>query len=393
MIGYEYHAKNIFRIRGPANMGWLEDIYKVIKDLFQNQRAQNNSVLSGKILHKKNQPMANAIVSLSKELTTNTARDGSFIFTNLPSDSYQISVSIGSSVHSKLTTVYLKNGQHLEGLDVIIPPEEMTPQIVSVPNETEHNEKNNQYLIDESDVIEDTTGLTYHEVNQRYVLCPLCKEHIFQMWPYGWDSHSEHKCLAIQQFPQNERKHEYKARLPHLFKPDFCIYALRAGDTVNDSIVLPIILNDLIGGQARFGWSYQDDANLQFIQEQILGNYERELTDEQKHIWKHTKFLLNIKEGDYLIYINLPNLGDCSVARVLKTYSFDEGIYCDDFKNYADGSRDFRHVFEVKYINTFSRNEDFVPELLASKLKLRGKWWRVREKTEFQRILPKITES
>jgi hypothetical protein len=65
-------------------------------------------------------------------------------------------------------------------------------------------------------------------------------------------------------------------------------------------------------------------------------------------------------------------------------YSFDEGICCDDFRSYAENSRDFRHYIPVNFVNTFLRKDQYVHPYLYRRLVLQGRWWRIYAEKEFQ---------
>ena len=93
----------------------------------------------------------------------------------------------------------------------------------------------------------------------------------------------------------------------------------------------------------------------------------------------NNSFLLDIKEGDWIVHINMPEWGKCVAARVVREYDFDEGI---------DG--DFRHFFEIdtnsviEFVRTDQRLDPRV------NLKPRQRYHRVYAVEEFERSIEKI---
>jgi hypothetical protein len=164
------------------------------------------------------------------------------------------------------------------------------------------------------------------------------------------------------------------------------IYAIKTFGTENDELVQPRIFEDLKNGKARFGWSFQNSADLREIYKILEDkNWEYGKIDEKRmRFWSMGGFLLDIRRGDYLVYINLPEKGQCAVVQATEEYSFDEGIYCDDFRSYAENSRDFRHYIPVNFVNTFLRKGQYVHPYLQRRLVLQGRWWRIYAEQEFQ---------
>src|SRR5438067_1694142 len=146
------------------------------------------------------------------------------------------------------------------------------------------------------------------------------------------------------------------------------IYALK-GDAECD------VVASLKQGEGRFGWSYISSANLRDLQSKIntIG-WEAGLSDQEKDCYQG--FLLEIKKDDYVIYINVPEWGKCTVARVTGPYfwRFD--------------SPDFNHRFPVDpdSVATFDRNDAFVHPALSARLKLRGRYWGVYLQDEFENL-------
>ena len=132
-----------------------------------------------------------------------------------------------------------------------------------------------------------------------------------------------------------------------------------------------LIYQSIKNGKSRFGWSSKDEDNLK------LDNSFSKLY-----------FLLQIKKGDWIIHINTPIFGKCTVAKVLSEYDFDKGL---EF----NWGIDFRHYFEIDAdsIIEFDRNDPNVLPLISSRLKLRGKYWRIYYKDEFLLTLQNLKEN
>src|SRR5208337_2174503 len=103
------------------------------------------------------------------------------------------------------------------------------------------------------------------------------------------------------------------------------------------------ILGSLKGGEGRFGWSYNENADLRKLAQRIQTAGWDSLSDDEKDCYQ--PFLLDIKAGDYVVYINIPDWGKCTVAKVTGSY---EWRFDDD---------DFNHRFPVdpKFIHVFDR--------------------------------------
>ena len=143
---------------------------------------------------------------------------------------------------------------------------------------------------------------------------------------------------------------------------DYTIYALKGStDPDRDSKTFKS-LKEKVG---RFGWSWVETADLDKLKTRIRD--EDSLTDDE---WKcYHPFLLDIKKNDYVVYINIPEWGKCTLARVTGPY-----FWC-----YEDN--DFNHRFPIdpESVHVFDRNDAIVHPQLSRKLKLRGKFWRIYE--------------
>ena len=157
---------------------------------------------------------------------------------------------------------------------------------------------------------------------------------------------------------------------------DYTIYALKgSGDPDRDAKTF----NSLQEGVGRFGWSYVETADLRELQTRISAGGT--LTKEE---WDcYHPFLLDIKKCDYVVYINVPEWGKCTLAHV-------EGPY---YWSWEDC--DFNHRFPVdrESVRVFDRNDAIVQPQLSRKLKLRGRWWRIYDlHREFELLIESLKE-
>lgn len=147
------------------------------------------------------------------------------------------------------------------------------------------------------------------------------------------------------------------------------IYALKATEDWNERI-----FDSLTRGKGRFGWSYVN-ADLRELKNRIEESGWDSLSDDEKNCYQ--EFLLRLEEDDYVVYINLPVWGECTVARVTGGYSW------------VGGDDDFNHRFDVcrESVRSFNRNDARVTPALSARLKLQGRWWTIHVENDFRRLL------
>ena len=90
-------------------------------------------------------------------------------------------------------------------------------------------------------------------------------------------------------------------------------------------------------GKSRFGWSTDDECNLKL----------------EDNWWRSTqRSLLKIKEGDWIVHINVPEWGKCVAVKVCSEYGFDDGLP-------TSWGVDFRHCFTIdtNSITEFERRD------------------------------------
>lgn len=150
---------------------------------------------------------------------------------------------------------------------------------------------------------------------------------------------------------------------------EMTIYALKGSSEWFD------ILSSLQHGEGRFGWSYVETADLRVLERRVGAKGWDDLSDDEKDCYQ--AFPLDFKAGDYVVYVNVPEWGKCTVAKVTGGYQW---RFEDD---------DFNHRFPVDpgSVHVFDRNDAAVHPALRSRLKLQGRWWRIRLRDEFSELL------
>jgi hypothetical protein len=152
------------------------------------------------------------------------------------------------------------------------------------------------------------------------------------------------------------------------------IYALKGSSEWCD------IHASLKKGEGRFGWSHLETADLRQLKQRIEKDGWDSLSDEEKDCYQ--SFLLDFKEGDYVVYINVPQWGKCTVARVTGPYQW----------RFEDGGFNHRFPVDPASVYVFDRNDAIVHPALRSRLKLQGRWWRIYLQSEFEALLKSLKE-
>ena len=152
-------------------------------------------------------------------------------------------------------------------------------------------------------------------------------------------------------------------------------YAMRVS---NEKEYVEKVFNALKGGEGRFGWSYVETADLRKLRERYEQSGWDNLNKEEKDCYQ--EFLLRLRNGDHVVYINVPEWGQCTLAKITGEYEW----------RYEDG--DFNHRFPVDSasVQTFDRNGDNVPAALCARLKLQSRWWTIYVEPEFDRLLESL---
>jgi hypothetical protein len=77
------------------------------------------------------------------------------------------------------------------------------------------------------------------------------------------------------------------------------------------------VWQSLKNGEARIGWSYKDDLDLQEIVDVNERGAWGTLNPEQQDAWRCHGFVDRARPGDYLFYPNVPEDGQFAVVRLL----------------------------------------------------------------------------
>lgn len=165
---------------------------------------------------------------------------------------------------------------------------------------------------------------------------------------------------------------------------DYKVYALRAGDYDRSEYSPQTLFKHIQAGEGRFGWGYVETADLNQLRKRIddPGKGWCSLSEQEKDCWQW--FLLQLKKGDWVVYINLPEYGKCTTACVSGGYRWQ-----------WDGERtDFNHRIQLdkSTVRTFETNDASVHPYLRARLKLPGRKWQIYCVDKFAELLQSIEE-
>lgn len=149
---------------------------------------------------------------------------------------------------------------------------------------------------------------------------------------------------------------------------DYGLYALKIAERPAD------VFASLQQGEGRFGWSYVESADLAALRARIEKVGWDSLSTDEKDCYQ--SFLLDLRPGDWVVFINTPSWGRCTVAQVTGGYYW---VWADD---------DFNHRFKVdpNTVLDFDRNDAIVHPALSARLKLQGRKWQISTKREFDQL-------
>ena len=159
-----------------------------------------------------------------------------------------------------------------------------------------------------------------------------------------------------------------------------------------------LLLSELIKGQFRQGWGYDESQDLQKIRAKLdSGKKYTELTEPEKQAWDHNRMLQTendaIQVGDIMLIPQMPQNGKFSLAEVIGSYRYE---MIEDMKiNYNHFlDKDFGHILPVRLLTGESGIDNyhhFVGNSLRSSMKTRSRWCHIREAG--QRDIEKICKS
>jgi len=95
---------------------------------------------------------------------------------------------------------------------------------------------------------------------------------------------------------------------------------------------------------------------------------KKKRSDEEKRCWSHTSFLLDLKDGDFMIYVNIPERNQCTIVRVRGPYDYTE-VW--DPKQFGE----LQHPVHCQFIGVFERDCVAVHPDLARRLKSKRSHW------------------
>ena len=141
------------------------------------------------------------------------------------------------------------------------------------------------------------------------------------------------------------------------------IHAIKAADV---PVWVDKVFQSLLEGEGRFGWSYEETADLEKLKERIDQDGRESLSEGEQDCYQ--QFLLTLEPGDHVVYINVPTSGKCTLATVTKGY----------YWHYKD--TDFNHRFGVdpRSVRMFDRNHPAVHSDLRRRLVLPGRHYTIK---------------
>ena len=166
----------------------------------------------------------------------------------------------------------------------------------------------------------------------------------------------------------------------------YTIYAVKAEQ--DDGSLIDALFQELRGGRARFGWSYDESLDPRDLKARIARNGWNSLDEKEQVAIAKTAFLLDVRPGDHFVYINMPSYGRCTAVRIVDH----EGVGPDNLFHYTpkwgDPSQDdFRCMLPCEFLFHFDRNADVVHPYLSRRLKLMGSHWTIGDTEKFEELL------
>ncbi len=153
------------------------------------------------------------------------------------------------------------------------------------------------------------------------------------------------------------------------------------------------VFDTLNKGFSRFGWSYIDNADLNYLNDKSWDD----MNEDEEECFRKGRFLLNIKPNDWIVHINVPTWGECTAIKVDGYYEWDKeqnkfGLHEGTGKAYSE-TGDYRHLIKVNpetKIVFDRKDENIIPSV---KLGGQGKYWRIYNKEDFIESLDNIREN
>ncbi len=143
------------------------------------------------------------------------------------------------------------------------------------------------------------------------------------------------------------------------------------------------IHKELRNGRARFGFSLSQESDLSKMRPKIRFNWKK-LSANDRNYWQRAAFLLEMKEGDYLLYVDMPVAGKSSLVKIKGKYSFAEPWD-------PEGKESFRHLLPCEFIADLENENSAVRQFLEA-FELRETWSRIVVGEKFESLIRKWSE-
>jgi hypothetical protein len=153
--------------------------------------------------------------------------------------------------------------------------------------------------------------------------------------------------------------------------------------TQDDGVPVPGVFQRLLDGEARIGWSYQDDLDLRLIDN--LCRESMALSEAQGKATRCLPFLRRVSVGDYLLYPHQPQYGVFAIVRVIGDYGYSSKSIEGDF-------RSFRPCL-LETEQPIDWNDDIVPLRLKNLMGLPGRLYELLETAAVEEVLRRKSEA
>jgi hypothetical protein len=166
----------------------------------------------------------------------------------------------------------------------------------------------------------------------------------------------------------------------------YTIHAIKAEQ--DDASIIQALFQELRQGRARFGWSYDDALDPRDLKARLARSGRGSLADEEQKAIARTAFLLDVRPGDYFVYINMPSYGRCTTVRIVDHGGTEPNSLFQYTPHWGDPSQhDFRSMLPCEFLFDFDRNSEVVHPYLSRRLKLIGAHWTIGDKEKFEELL------
>jgi len=157
------------------------------------------------------------------------------------------------------------------------------------------------------------------------------------------------------------------------------VWVIKAPD---DEKQLDFVYSSLKKGISRYGWSCIENADMIKLNERGWDNLKKK--EKECYVW----FLLEIKKGDWIVHVNVPEWGLCTSGKVTETYKWDDKPNKIGVGEYSENG-DFKHTIglEIDSIIEFDRNDPNITPYVSRRLKLQGSHWQIYETEQFIRSI------